>query len=517
MKIQSVRNFTAVSYPKTAQKFEKSSAQAPNFSIDSNSVNFLTDLNYNNAFINFRNISFKGKDLPKVSGINPIESEVNLALGFAGNNDLVIIGRDVETAREDMLKSIETFPKAINSVFFVPDEKAKSTIAMASNINGVPYVQNLGNTPIYQISGGSVNKICKNEYMFPRDDNEFRNGRIGLPFSVKPDFDGTVDDLARSKIQIFDFSSIESRQIAELNKQRITTMGAQKQDVEEPIKKLTFADVGGQDKAIKELKEAVVYPLKYPQAFRVINHGVILEGGPGTGKTLIAQALANEVDANFIKLNGLEMESKWVGASEENMRNLFEEAKAKQPCIVFIDEFDAIARKREGSETSRHDDKMVNQMLSLMSDLEKDGDQVFVIAATNKKDIIDEAILRSGRFGKQINVPNPDLDGCKKIFKIHTSKKQIPDEDGFESEKYAKKFYDADFSGAEIAETVSEAQGKTYSRNNIYEKMENGTFNMSDIENLRVGAQDYDDAFDTVNAKKTPEEKKKFPIGFEYP
>lgn len=116
-----------------------------------------------------------------------------------------------------------------------------------------------------------------------------------------------------------------------------------------------------------------MFPMKYPEAYkgRMISHGTILYGPPGTGKTLIAQALANESDANFIKLNGLEMSSCWVGQSEKNWRNLFEKAKKNQPCIIFVDEFDAVAKNR-GEAQGRHDDKVVNQLLTLISDIEKE-------------------------------------------------------------------------------------------------------------------------------------------------
>lgn len=257
-------------------------------------------------------------------------------------------------------------------------------------------------------------------------------------------------------------------------------------------------------------KKSVIYPLKYPKAFKVMNHGVMLVGGPGTGKSLLAEAVANESGASFIKLNGLEMESKWVGESEENWRVLFASAKENQPSIIFIDEIDAVAKQREGSTTSRHDDKVVNQLLTLMSDLEKDGDNIFVIGATNKDDLLDEALVRSGRFGKMISVPNPDLEGCRMIFDIHSKDKKLSDD--FDRDLFSKKLYDAGVNGADIAAVVEDAQTNAYLRNGIFDKMENGTFDYSDIEELTIEPEDFEFALDALKAQK--KSSKKNPIGF---
>ena len=165
----------------------------------------------------------------------------------------------------------------------------------------------------------------------------------------------------------------------------------------------------------------------YPKAFsKNTSHGVVLYGPPGTGKTMLALALANEAEIPFVKLNGLELVDKWVGSSEKNLRNLFAKAKEHQPCIIFLDEFEAIARKRSGDSGGRHDDKFVNQLLTLLSDIEKNNDNIFVITATNRLDIIDPAILRSGRIGTHIEVNLPTTkEAIEQILDIHLKDKPV--------------------------------------------------------------------------------------------
>lgn len=225
---------------------------------------------------------------------------------------------------------------------------------------------------------------------------------------------------------------------------------------------------------------------------------------------VLAEAVANESGASFIKLNGLEMESKWVGESEENWRVLFASAKENQPSIIFIDEIDAVAKQREGSTTSRHDDKVVNQLLTLMSDLEKNGDNIFVIGATNKDELLDEALVRSGRFGKTISVPNPDLEGCRMIFDIHSKDKKLSDD--FDRDFFAKELYDTGVNGADIAAVVEDAQTNAYLRNGIFDKMENGTFDYSDIEELTIEPEDFEFALEALKQQKKSSNKN--PMGF---
>ena len=186
---------------------------------------------------------------------------------------------------------------------------------------------------------------------------------------------------------------------------------------------VTWADIGGLDEVKKELHEAVELPLEDPGSFTRLGikppRGVLLFGASGTGKTLLARAIATESKANFISIKGPEIMSKWVGESEKAVRMIFKKAKQVSPSIVFLDELDAIAPKRGGHFDSGATERVVNQLLTSMDGLE-DLENVMVIAATNRPDIVDPALLRPGRFDKLILIPVPDEASRMKILQVHT-------------------------------------------------------------------------------------------------
>ena len=228
----------------------------------------------------------------------------------------------------------------------------------------------------------------------------------------------------------------------------------------------------------------------------------------GTGKTHIARALANEAEANFVSLNGLEMESKWVGESEENWRNLFEEAKEKQPSIIFIDEVDAIGKSRGGNDV--HGDKTLNQVLTLISDLDQSKDNLFVIGATNNFKSLDKALTRSGRLSKHIEVKLPDQNGVKQIFDIHSKKKPL--DRNIDKEALIKKLYDLRTSGSDIRYVINEAHIIGYDRAGIHDKMENGTITGKDKRNFKILQEDFDKAIEKFVETRNGTEAR--PIGF---
>ncbi|WP_297536497.1 AAA family ATPase, partial [Thermococcus sp.] len=191
---------------------------------------------------------------------------------------------------------------------------------------------------------------------------------------------------------------------------------------EEAIPEVTYEDIGGLSDAIQKIREMVELPLKHPELFERLGieppKGVLLYGPPGTGKTLLAKAVANEANAHFIAINGPEIMSKFYGESEERLREIFKEAEDNAPSIIFIDEIDAIAPKRE-EVVGEVEKRVVSQLLTLMDGLKSRG-KVIVIAATNRPDAIDPALRRPGRFDREIEVGVPDKQGRKEILQIHT-------------------------------------------------------------------------------------------------
>ncbi|MDF2955286.1 MAG: AAA+-type ATPase [Candidatus Alkanophagales archaeon MCA70_species_2] len=216
-------------------------------------------------------------------------------------------------------------------------------------------------------------------------------------------------------------------------------------------------DIGGLEEAKQELREAVEWPLKYQKLFNYMQaeapKGVLLYGPPGTGKTLLAKAAANESEANFISVKGPEFLSKWVGESERAVRETFRKAKQAAPCIIFFDEIDAITPVRGGGYGDSHvTERVISQILTELDGLEE-LHNVVVIAATNRPDIVDPALLRPGRFDRLVFVGMPDKEARKEIFKIHTKGKPLAE--GVDFEKLAE--LTEGYTGADIAAVCKEA------------------------------------------------------------
>jgi transitional endoplasmic reticulum ATPase len=195
---------------------------------------------------------------------------------------------------------------------------------------------------------------------------------------------------------------------------------------------VSWEDIGGLSSIKQELQEAVEWPLKYQELFTHADatppKGLLLYGPPGTGKTLMAKAAANESEANFISIKGPELLSKWVGESEKGVREVFRKARQAAPCIIFFDEIDAIAPTRGANFGDSHvTERVISQLLTELDGLEI-LTNVIVIAATNRPDIIDVALLRPGRFDRLLYVPPPDRESRIEIIKIHTKKKPLAED-----------------------------------------------------------------------------------------
>ncbi|MDS0282224.1 proteasome-activating nucleotidase Pan2 [Haloarcula onubensis] len=221
---------------------------------------------------------------------------------------------------------------------------------------------------------------------------------------------------------------------------------------------VSYEDIGGLEEQLVEVREAVEEPLLNAQQFADVGieppSGVLLHGPPGTGKTMLAKAVANETDATFIKMAGSELVRKFIGEGARLVRDLFELASERQPAIIFIDEIDAIAAKRTESKTSG-DAEVQRTMMQLLSEMDgfDDRGEIRIIAATNRFDMLDRAILRPGRFDRLIEVPNPDIEGRERILEIHTEEMNLADDvdlAAFAAETEG-------LSGAEIASLTTEA------------------------------------------------------------
>ena len=227
--------------------------------------------------------------------------------------------------------------------------------------------------------------------------------------------------------------------------------------VSEKSVKITFADVAGIDEAKGEVQEIIDF-LKDPQKFQKLGgkipKGVLLVGAPGTGKTLLARAIAGEAEVPFFSISGSDFVEMFVGVGASRVRDLFEQAKKNAPCIIFIDEIDAVGRHRGAGLGGGHDEReqTLNQLLVEMDGFESNKG-IIILAATNRPDVLDPALLRPGRFDRQVVVPQPDVRGRLEILKVHTRK--VPVDERVDLEKIARGT--PGFSGADLENLVNEA------------------------------------------------------------
>ncbi|SFC05581.1 Proteasome-activating nucleotidase [Halobiforma haloterrestris] len=247
---------------------------------------------------------------------------------------------------------------------------------------------------------------------------------------------------------------------------------------------VSYEDIGGLEDQMQEVRETVEMPLKNPDMFDDVGidppSGVLLYGPPGTGKTMLAKAVANQTDATFIKMAGSELVHKFIGEGAKLVRDLFKVAREHEPAVIFIDEIDAIAAKRTESKTSGDAEvqRTMMQLLSEMDGFEERG-EIRIIAATNRFDMLDRAILRPGRFDRLIEVPKPNAEGREIIFEIHTRGMNVSD--------------DVDF--AELAEEAEEASGADIKA----VCTEAGMFAIRD-DRTEIRMEDFYDAWDKVQA-----------------
>ncbi len=293
---------------------------------------------------------------------------------------------------------------------------------------------------------------------------------------------------------------------AALITQRTVFVISEKGEALRGVPQVTYEDIGGLKDEIQKVREMIELPLRHPEIFEKLGveapKGILLYGPPGTGKTLLAKAVATESNAHFIPISGPEIMSKFYGESEARLREIFKEAKEKAPTIIFIDEIDSIAPKRE-EVTGEVERRVVSQLLSLMDGLEARG-KVIVIAATNRPNAIDPALRRPGRFDREIEIKVPDKKGRLEILQIHARHMPLAEND--EKHDADDKIVDLEklaavthgFVGADLEYLCKEAAMKTLRRNLPDIKLEEDRLSPETLDKLVVTMADFEDALRDV-------------------
>src|SRR5437867_7514679 len=271
---------------------------------------------------------------------------------------------------------------------------------------------------------------------------------------------------------------------------------AEKGETLRGVPQVTYEDIGGLKEEIQKVREMIELPLRHPEIFEKLGieapKGVLLYGPPGTGKTLLAKAVANESNAHFISISGPEIMSKFYGESEARLREIFKEAKEKSPSIIFIDEIDSIAPKRE-EVTGEVERRVVSQLLSLMDGLEARG-KVIVIADTNRPNAIDPALRRPGRFDREIEIKVPNKRGRYEILQIHT--RNMPLDTDVDQDKIAAVTHG--YVGADLEYLCKEAAMKTLRRMLPELKLEEERLSPETLDKLIVTGGDFENSLKDI-------------------
>ena len=339
------------------------------------------------------------------------------------------MGSHRNASREELIETIE----------FLKEENEKTVDELMEKLRSIEGEQLKTNISNRQMEGkirelkGEINSFKKTPLILATVTEVFDDKQVGIQGAVGHEFLVTYPGSIKKE------SLVPGARVA-LNQKNLGVVSVfpPKKDKNVAAMEIdekpetTYADIGGLDPQITEVKETVELPIKNPELFKEIGidppKGILLFGPPGTGKTLLAKAVANETHATFIKIVASEFVNKYLGEGSRIVRDVFELAKEKSPAIIFIDEIDAIGTERVSSSegADREVQRTLMQLLAELDGFESRGD-VGIIGATNRPDILDEALLRPGRFDRTIEVPNPVKESRQKILEIHTAKMKIDD------------------------------------------------------------------------------------------
>lgn len=509
MRVNSIQtvfnNYKAINKKQNNNMPNEQPGQQTTNSISKSGINY----SYGMDLVNRPNTTFTGNEISKTALMLaqqlPIEDRLASIFQILKHGDILLLGKDFKKAQMALKKHVSKLGQVIKKEYFIPEKKIEHNYAFIRNATGDIELLNINDKNLFYTTGGRKYYLEPGNsfYVVNNDTIQYANDVLHLKDKPKADISMSRHIFSR----LYDYSKDVQSDLAKLNAKTVGSMIVKEKNVGN---KVTFASIGGQAKAIEELKNSILFPVKFPEAYTGddITRGFILYGPAGTGKTELCRALANEAGMTSSYISGTSVQSKWVGQSEANVREWFEALKENQPAIGIIDEIDAIANNRTGQDV--YGDKLVDQILTCMTDIYNEHDDVFILGLTNRYDMLDPAIKRAERFSKHILVGAPDRDGVAEIFKIHTKNRRL--DPNLNRDLIIDKMYEAKTVGSDIKYITKLAKEKMMKRLGLYEKMENGTFKASDMDNAYISQDDFMNAInDFVAQHRTPSRK---PIGF---
>ena len=511
MEIRAINKYNYTNNNYKNNKFVKNSQISEN----KNNVISFPNVYYGRELVKISAPSFKGASGLSKAAIDmamqiPIGDRVAHIMSNIKLGDVVLVGSDFNKAQTALRKFANKISSPIKREFYLPDTKLKHNYAFFRHPDGDKHILNINDDVFYIRVNGTHYSLEPGCSSSVQDGNliQFLDStkNIGEHFYIKDKPKTSISKFEKLFTRVYDYSKDIEGSVRKLN---FETLSKEIQQAKGSPLKVDFSRIGGQAKVIDELKKGILYPVKYPSAYSAddVTRGFILYGPPGTGKTEISRALANEAGINYMYMSGTEFENKYVGESEANVRAFFQALKENQPSIGVIDEIDAIGKERGDKDV--YGAKVVNQILTSMTDLYNSGDNVFILGLTNKYDTLDSALKRSERFSKHIKVDAPDKEGIKEILKIHTSGKTL--DENIDMNKLSDKLYELKAVGGDIKFISKMARENMMNRIGIYRKMEEGTFTSADMENAVITQEDF---LDAIKQFKDQNGKSIRPIGF---
>jgi len=394
--------------------------------------------------------------------------------GLESRGEVIVIGAtNIPNSIDPALRRPGRFDREI--AISIPDQRGRLQI-LDIHTHGMPLAKDVSLDKLAQVThgfvGADLEALCREAAM-----NALRR--------IMPNIDYQLDEIPYDSLLKLEVTMDDFRDaLKEVEPSAIREVFVEIPDVK-------WSDVGGLENIKQKLVEAVVWPLKYSELFQQMNtkpaKGILLSGPPGTGKTLVAKALANESEVNFISVKGPEIMSKYIGESEKGVREVFRKAKQASPCIIFFDEFESLVPERGLSADSQVGERVISQFLTELDGLEE-LKGVLVLASTNRKDLIDSAILRPGRFDFILELPLPDEKARQEIFKIHIKGKPVTEEVNVET--LAKET--ENMSGADIFAICHEASMSVIREYITSEKTDG---------ELKISVENFDESINSVKSR----------------
>ena len=461
MKINSVQSVSPHGYFASKKQNKSGSTHI------SSNMSLSTADNYGRAVLNFK--AGRANKIRSMVMRSPLEDKLSAFLPNLQEGELLVVSNNIKNAYKQLSENIRAIDFPIKKILHIQESRITDVLAFS-------LIDDYGNLKFYNVNDEPM--VLKDLFCELNIESGDRqtcgwgaslNTSIGsLKIKAEPETVEArdIEDYSYMFLTEEDFENEFTLSTIQHNKRILTEEIRPKE-----IKKTgpTFKDVGGQDEIINQLEDELILPLFFPKIYKGVKptRFAILHGKPGTGKTFLAEAFANEVGAKVFKTTAGRLSGSLVGESQARCNELFEKAVENQPSVIFIDEINALTKKRGGHDV--HGDALLEEFLICTSEVDSRGDKVIVIGATNRLQDIDEAILRSGRFDLQLEVKEPDLKGTEDIFKLKI--KEFSLDKDVDTAELAKKMFDKKLTGADITKVATKAHGYALDRTGLRAQM----------------------------------------------